>query len=107
MKYTEQMINTFRCSNLTIFIFTKEFHTEKKNRFPRTPVNITSVSIEQHQEASKGTAAEQMSSFLRSVFNSLLKYPFLPEPRIWDSVTLGNLVSIGNNQRNQVGMATD
>jgi hypothetical protein len=37
----------------------------------------------------------------------MLKYPFLPEPRIWDPVTLGNLVPIDNNQWNQVRMTSD
>jgi hypothetical protein len=102
-KYSEKMINTFRCSKIIIYIYTEGFHKEKKNRCRRTPVNIATLSVEQHQEASRGTAAEQTSSPLRSEFNTLLKYPFLPESRICDPVTLGNLVSIGNNQWNQVG----
>jgi hypothetical protein len=48
-----------------------------------------------------------MGSPLRSEFKFMLKYPFFPEPLIWDPVTLDNLVSIGNNQWNQVGIISD
>jgi hypothetical protein len=107
VKYAEKLINTFRCSRVIIYIFTEGFPTEEEIRFLRTPVNIVSVSIEQYHEASRRTAAEQMGSPLRSEFKFMLKYPFLPEPRIWDPMTLGNLFSIGNNQWNQVGMTSD
>jgi hypothetical protein len=73
IKYAEKQINTFRCSSL-IFIYTERFPTEKEIRFPRTPVNIASVSIELYHEASRRTAAEQMSPPFRSVFKPLLKY---------------------------------
>jgi hypothetical protein len=97
IKYAEKLINTFRCSRVTIYIFTEGFPTEEEFRFPRTSVNIATLSFEQHHEASRRTAAEQMGSPLRSRVKFMLKDPFLPEPRIWDPVTLGNLVSIGNN----------
>jgi hypothetical protein len=101
-----ERINTFRCSSL-IFIYTEGFPTEDEIRFPKTPVFIASVFIEQYHEASRRTAAEQMGSPFRSVFRSMLKYPSISEPRIWDPVTLGNLVSIDNNQWSQVGMTSD
>jgi hypothetical protein len=90
-----------------IYIFTEGFPSEEEIRFPRTPVNIALVSIEQYYEPSRRTAAEQMGSPLRSIFKFMLKYTFLPEPRIWDPVILGNLVSIDNNQWGQVDMTSD
>jgi hypothetical protein len=102
-KYSEKMINTFRCSKIIIFIYTEGFHMKEKDRCRRTPVNIAALFIEQHPEASRGTAAEQKSTPFRSAFNTLLKYLFHPESRIWDPVALSNLVSIGNNQWNQTG----
>jgi hypothetical protein len=98
VKYTEKMINTFRCSKIIIYIFTEGFHTEEKSRCQRTAVNNALLFFEQYHEASRRTSAEQMGSPLRSVFKFMLKYRLIPEPRIWDPVTLGNLVSIGNNQ---------
>jgi hypothetical protein len=107
VKYSEKLINTFRCSKVMIYIFTEGFPTEGEVRFPRTPVNIASVFFKQYHEANRKTAAEQIGSPLRSEFIFMLKYPFLSEPGIWDPVTLGNLVSIGNNQWNQVDMTSD
>jgi hypothetical protein len=107
VKCTEKMINIFRSSKVMIYGITEGFHTEKKNRYRRTPVNNALLSIDQYHKTSRRTAAEQMGSPLRSVNKFMLKYPFSPEPRIWDQVTLGNLVSIGNNQCNQVGMTLD
>jgi hypothetical protein len=74
VKYEEKLINTFRCSRVIIYIFTEGFPTEEEIRFPRTPVNIAILSIEQQREASRRTAAEQMGSPLRSVFKFMLKY---------------------------------
>jgi hypothetical protein len=45
IKYAEKQINTFRCRSL-IFISIEGFPTEDEDRFPRTPVNIASVSFE-------------------------------------------------------------
>jgi hypothetical protein len=57
IKYIEKQINTFRCRSL-IFIYIEGFPTEDEDRFPRTPVNIASVSLEQYHEASRRIAAE-------------------------------------------------
>jgi hypothetical protein len=89
---------------ISIFIYTEWFHTKIEVEFPRTPVNFVSFFSEQYHEASRGAAAEQKGSPFRSVFKFMLKYPSIPESRIRDPVTLGNLVSIGNNQWNQVGI---
>jgi hypothetical protein len=70
------------CRNLTIFIFTEEFHTQKKNRCQRTPVNKALLLFDKYHEASRRAAAEQIGSPFRSEFKFMLKYPFLPEPRI-------------------------
>jgi hypothetical protein len=106
-EFSENMINTFRCADMRIYFFTDGFHNEEEVRFSRSPINNASVFFDQYHEASRRTAAEQMSSPLRSVFNFMFKYPSIPEPRIWDPVTLSNLVSIGNNQWNQVGLTSD
>jgi hypothetical protein len=90
-----------------VYLITEGFHTYEKNGFLRTPINSALLIIVQYHEASRRTAAEQMGSPLRSVFKFMLKYPFIPELRNWDPVTLGNLVSIGNNQWDQVGMTLD
>jgi hypothetical protein len=103
VKFAQKQINTFRCNSL-IFIYTEGFPTKDEDRFSRTPVIIASVSIEQYHEASRRTAADQMGSPLRSEHQVHTQVPVLLEPRIWESATLGNLVSIGNNQWNQVGM---
>jgi hypothetical protein len=89
--FAEKQINTFRCSSLTIFIYTEGFNTEDEVEFPRTPVNASFFS-EPYHEASWGTAAEQKSSPLRSDFIFMLKYPPISESRIWDPVTLSNMV---------------
>jgi hypothetical protein len=106
IKYAEKQINTFRCSSL-IVIYTEGFPTQDEVRFPRTPVIIASVFFEKYHEASRRTAAEKMSSPFRSIHQIFAQVPVLPELRIWDPATLGNLVSIGNNQWNQVGMTSD
>jgi hypothetical protein len=106
VEFAEKQINTFRCSSL-IFIYIEGFPTEDEVRFPITPVNIASVFFEQYHEASRRTAAEQMDSPFRSIIKSLFNEPVLLEPRIWDPATLGNLVSIGNNQWGQVDMTSD
>jgi hypothetical protein len=90
-----------------VYIFIEGFHIEEKNRCQRTPVNNALLFFDQYHEASRRTAAEQMNSLFRSEFKFILKFPFLPEPRIWDPRTLGNLASIGNNQWGQVGMTSD
>jgi hypothetical protein len=74
VKFAEKQINTFRCSSL-IFIYTEGFPTKDEVRFPRTPVNIASVSFEQYHEASRRTTSEQMSSPLKSINKFMLKYP--------------------------------
>jgi hypothetical protein len=102
--FAEKQINTFRCSKLTIFIYTEGSHTKIEVEFPRTPVNVTSFFSELYHEASRGAAAEQKGSSLRSEINFMLKYPSIPESRIWDPVTLSNLASIRNNQWRQVGI---
>jgi hypothetical protein len=102
--FAEKQINTFRCNSLTIFIYTEGFHTKIEFEFSRTPVNVVSFFSGPYHEPSRGTAAEQKGSPLRSDIKFRLKYPSIPEPRIWDPVTLGNLVSIDNNQWNQVGI---
>jgi hypothetical protein len=93
MKFAEHIVNTFRYSRMTNFIFTERFHTEKKNRFTRTSVINATFLIGQHHEESRRTAAEQMGSPFRSVIKFMIKYPFFTEPRNWDPVTLGNLAS--------------
>jgi hypothetical protein len=107
VKYTEKMINSFRCSKIVIYLFTEGFHTEKKNEFQRTPANIVSLFFDQYRETRRRTAAEQMGSPFRSVHQILAQVPVLPEPRIWDPVTLSNLVPIGNNQWDQVDKTSD
>jgi hypothetical protein len=73
LKFAEQIINTFRCSKMTIYIFTEGFHANKKNGFLRTPVNSALLSLVQYHEASRRTATEQMGSPLRSVFRFMFK----------------------------------
>jgi hypothetical protein len=70
--------------------------------FLRTPVNVVSIFSDQHHEASRRTAAEQMSFPLRNAIKFMLKKPIFTEPRILDPATLGNLVPIGNIQWDQV-----
>jgi hypothetical protein len=101
--FAEKQINTFRCSSF-IFVYTEGFHTELEVEFFRTLVYIASVFLNQHHEASRRTAAEQMGSSLRSAFKFMLKKPIFPGPRILDPATLSNLVPIGNNQWDQVGI---
>jgi hypothetical protein len=65
-KYTEKLINIFRCSRIIICIFTEGFHTEEKNGCQRTPANNALLSIDQYHETSRRTAAEEMGSPFRS-----------------------------------------
>jgi hypothetical protein len=81
-----------------IYLFTEWFHSDENDEFLRTPVNSISLFLFQHLEASKGAAAEQMGSPLGSVIMFMFKYPLIPELRNCDSLTLGNLISIGSNQ---------
>jgi hypothetical protein len=80
MKFAEHIINTFRCNRLIIFIFIEGFHTEKKNKFPRTPVNNELLLIEQYHEVSRRTAAEQMGSPCRSEYQVHAQVP--PNPGV-------------------------
>jgi hypothetical protein len=102
--FAEKQINTFRCSSLTIFIYPEGFHTKDEVEFPRTPVNVVALFSDPYHEASRGAAAEQKGSPLRSAIKFMLKCPLIPKSRNWDHVTLGNLASIGNNQWTQVGI---
>jgi hypothetical protein len=104
IKFAEKQINTFRWSGLIISIYPEGFPTKSEVEFQRTSVNVVSFFSGPCYEASRRTAAEQKSSPLRSEITFMLSYPLISELRIWDPVTLSNLVSIGNNQWNQVGI---
>jgi hypothetical protein len=91
-------MNTFRCSSLTVFIYTEGFPTKDEVEFLRAPVKVVALFFDPYHEASRGTAAEQKSSPLRSAIIFMLNDPLNPKSRIWDPVTLGNLAPIGNNQ---------
>jgi hypothetical protein len=97
IKFAEKQINTFRFSRLIISIYPEGFHTKSEVEFLRTPVNVVSFFSGPYHDASRGAAAEQKSSPLRSEFIFMLKYPSISESRNWDPVTLSNLASIGNN----------
>jgi hypothetical protein len=85
-------------SKTRICLFTEGFHTGKNFGFLRTAVKSVLLFLDQYHEASRGAAAEQMSSPFRSATKFLFNGPSFQELRTLDSVTLGNLVSIGNNQ---------
>jgi hypothetical protein len=104
VNFAEKQIKTFRCSNLAVLIYTEGFPTKDEIEIPRTPVNVVELFFDPYHRASRGTAAEQKSSPLRSEIIFMLNDSLNPKSRIWDPVTLGNLVSIGNNQWTQVGI---
>jgi hypothetical protein len=91
-------VDLFGCSKTRICLFTEMFHTDRCLEFLRTPVKSVLLFLFQYHEASRGAAAEQMSSLFRSVTKLLFNGPSFPELRTLDLETLGNLVSIGNNQ---------
>jgi hypothetical protein len=110
--YSDLVMSILQRRRLTLFdvvvyqfLFTlRGFHTEDEVEFLRTPVNVVSFFSGPYHEASRGAAAEQKSSPLRSENIFMLKFPSISESRIWDPVTLSNLASISNNQWNQVGI---
>jgi hypothetical protein len=98
IKFAEKQINTFRCSRLLISIYTEGFPTKNEVEYPRTLVNVASFFSEQYQEVSRGTAAEQKSSPLRSEIIFGAQKDHHPGVTNLDPVTLGNLVLIGFGQ---------
>jgi hypothetical protein len=91
--FAEKLINIFRNK----IVLSEGSHTEGIED-SRTPVNVVSFFSEQYQEVSRGTAAEQKSSPLRSEIIFGAQKDHHPGVTNLDPVTLGNLVLIGLGQ---------
>jgi hypothetical protein len=110
LKFAEHffIINSFRCnSNKQFYLFPEEFHTDKEEIDFRTSVSTILLIFIQYSEASRRAAIEQKGSFLEAFIKFMLTYSLIPELRNWDPVALDNMVPIGNNQYDQVGLTSD